>query len=312
MKHYDIFIIGAGAAGIAAAKAAWKIGCRSIAIADRRAAMGGILLQCAHRGFGHEQDGPEFTERLLEDFPGEITFYRDTTVLSITNDRTAVLSGPSLGLQKIAFKQLILATGCREIPLGALRITGTRPHTRINISGRPCGIFTAGQMQELMNIHRQIPEGPVTILGSGDIGLVMASHLAEAGVKISGIIEQKETCSGMLRNQNRLQAYDIPYVFSTTIREICGYPELEGVVLTGGTYLPCRTLLIAAGLVPEQELLQKFVQNPISKNPSETSYPDWIHLCGNARQVHPIVDSVVTDGARAGRHAYKLSLSKKS
>jgi len=287
MTHYDIFIIGAGAAGIAAAKAAWAAGCRSIAIADRKASMGGILLQCAHRGFGHEQNGPEYVSDLLRDFPQKVMFFDRTTVLSVSADKTAVLSGRFSGIQKISFRQLILASGCREIPLGALPITGTRPK----------GIYTAGQMQELMNIHHHIPQGPAVILGSGDIGLIMAAHLVESGVEIAGVIEQKESCGGMLRNQNRLKAYDIPFIFSSTIREICGYPELEGVLLSNDTHLPCRTLLIAAGLVPEQELIRNLSVN--------AGLPDWVHVCGNARQVHPIADGVVSDGNQAGRLAYE-------
>lgn len=288
MKHYDIFIIGAGAAGISAAKAAYRAGCRNIAIADRRSSMGGILLQCAHRGFGHDQNGPEYTRDLLKDFPDEITFFNNTTVLSVTDDRTAVISGPAFGMQKISYKQLILASGCREVPLGALSITGTRPS----------GIFTAGQMQELMNIHHQVPEGPVVILGSGDIGLVMADHLAEAGIEIAGIVEQKNACGGMLRNRNRLLPYNIPFIFDTTIREVFGYPELSGIILQNGTTIPCRTLLIAAGLVPEQELVRNLI--------SDSGLPAWVHICGNARQVHPIVDGVVSDGERAGNISYKL------
>lgn len=308
MTHYDIFVIGAGAAGIAAATTAWNAGCRSIAIADRRLSMGGILLQCAHCGFGRDLDGPSFTRDLLSDFPENLTFFGGTTVLSVSSDRIAVLSGPAFGIQKISFSVLILTSGCREIPLGALPVAGTRPVAHIPCSSTDCepahGIFTAGQMQELMNIHHLIPQGPAVILGSGDIGLIMAMHLAEAGVEISGIVEQRESCGGMLRNQNRLKGYHMPFLFNTTIREICGYPSLEGVVLQDGHFLPCRTLLIAVGLVSQQELIQEFKDG--------TDLPNWIIMCGNARQVHPMVDGVVADGARAGKLAYEYGTIKLS
>ena len=126
----------------------------------------------------------------------------------------------------------------------------------------------------------------------------MAGHLAEAGVAVAGIIEQKDACSGMLRNQKRLKGYDIPFIFGTTIREICGYPQLEGVILSDDTWLSCRTLLIAAGLVPEQGLLQGLVQS------GSAELSDWLHICGNARQVHPMVEGVISDGNQAGGSAY--------
>ena len=146
MEHYDILIIGGGAAGIAAAKEA--AGAR-VLLADRRAALGGVLLQCAHRGFGRNQTGMEYAAGLIRDFPESITLALNTTVLSVSENKTARLSGRDFGQREVSFSRLILATGCREIPVGALPIGGTRPR----------GVCTAGQMQERMNLYGEIPQG---------------------------------------------------------------------------------------------------------------------------------------------------------
>ena len=282
MEICDILIIGAGAAGIAAAKATWDAGCESIILVDRKKEMGGILRQCAHHGFGQNQDGPEFVEQLLEDFPDGITWYPNTTVVSVTEKKTAVLTGPQIGSKTLSFGQLILATGCREIPLGALPIGGTRP----------AGVYTAGQMQERMNLHGIVPQGPAVILGSGDIGLVMANHLAEHGIDVT-LVEQRPACGGMPRNQQCLRKYPIRLLCGTTISEVVGQKELEGVILSDGTSLPCKTLLIAAGLRPERDLIWNL------------NDADWLHLCGNCSTVHPIVEAVVSEGEQAGIAAWE-------
>ena len=282
MEHCDILIIGAGAAGIAAAKSAWEAGCRSVLLVDRKDKPGGVLLQCAHRGFGKDLDGPEYTAKLLENFPEGVKFFPEVTVLSVCEDKTAVLSGKNIGKKHISFDQLILATGCREIPIGALPIGGTRPE----------GVYTAGYAQELLNLHGIAPEGPVVILGSGDLGLVMAKHLAERNISVT-LVEQRETCGGMAKNQRCLQQYPIELLCGTTIREVLGQKELEAVRTCDGRYIPCKTLLIAAGLRPEQELVRKLGQ------------PRWLHICGNASKVHPMVEAVVNEGKQAGVQAAK-------
>ena len=278
MEHFDILIVGAGAAGIAAAKAAFQAGCKSIALIDRKKSMGGVLLQCVHRGFGAELTGPEYTAQLLRDFPDEVRFFSNTTVLSVSQDKIAVLSGG----ETIHFHQLILATGCQEIPMGALPIVGTRPK----------GIYTAGQMQEMMNLHGFTPEGPVVILGSGDLGLVMAKQLAESGLAVT-LVEKKPTCGGMARNQRCLKEYPITLICNTTITEVFGERHLEGCALSDGRYLPCKILLIAAGLRPERELVYVL------------GNPNWLHLCGNCNHVHPMVEAVIHEGKQAGRTAYE-------
>ena len=278
MEHFDILIIGAGAAGIAAAKGAWEAGCRSIAIVDRKKSMGGVLLQCAHRGFGQKLTGGEYLEELLRGFPEEITVITGTTVLSVYGNKTAMLSGGRL----LSFDQLILAAGCREIPVGALPIGGTRPE----------GVYTAGQMQEMMNLYGVVPEGPAVILGSGDLGLIMAKQLAELGIKVT-LVEKKPICGGMARNRHCLEEYPIELICNATITEVFGQKQLERVVLSDNRELPCKCLLIAVGMRPEREILFGL------------GNPQWLHLCGNCKTVHPVVEAVILEGKLAGQTAFE-------
>ena len=277
MEHYDILIIGGGAAGIAAAKACAGA---KVLLADRKRELGGVLLQCAHHGFGKNKSGMDYAADLRQDFPSDITLALNTTVLSISENRTALLSGRELGRREVSFSQLILASGCREIPMGALPIAGTRPR----------GIYTAGQMQELVNLHGFIPEGPVVILGSGDLGLIMAKQLAEANLPVT-LVEKKDRCGGMARNQRCLEEFPIRLICSDTIAQVHGEKQLSGCTTAQGTYLPCRTLLIAAGLRPERELV------------SHLGNPTWLHICGNCNKVHPMVEAVVQEGKQAGNAA---------
>lgn len=279
MEYIDILIIGGGAAGIAAAKAAKGA---KVLLSDSRPALGGVLLQCTHHGFGRNKSGIQYAAELLQDFPTEITLALNTTVLSVSEDRTAVLSGRDFGRKTVQFSQLILAAGCREIPIGALPIGGTRPG----------GIYTAGQMQELMNLHGCVPEGPVAILGSGDLGLIMAKQLAQMGLSVT-LVEKKHQCGGMARNQRCLEEYPIRLICDDTIAEVQGYPQITGCVTAKGVALPCKTLLIAAGLRPERELV------------AHLGNPDWLHICGNCNMVHPMVEAVIQEGKQAGINALK-------
>ena len=279
MEYFDILIIGGGAAGIAAAKEAAGA---KVLLVDSKNALGGVLLQCTHLGFGKNKSGIQYAADLLLDFPKEITLALNTTVLSVSEDRTALLSGREFGRKTVAFSQLILATGCREIPMGALPIGGTRPK----------GIYTAGQMQEMMNLHGIVPEGPVVILGSGDLGLIMARQLAEAGLAVT-MVEKKNRCGGMARNQRCLEEHPIRLLCGDTIREVQGYPHITGCVTAKGEKLPCKTLLIAAGLIPERELV------------THLGNPEWLNICGNCRTVHPMVEAVVNEGKQAGSSALK-------
>ena len=279
MEHYDILIIGGGAAGISAAKAAADV---KVLLVDRKAVLGGVLLQCAHRGFGKNKTGMEYAADLRQDFPQNVTLALNTTVLSVSEKKTALLSGKFFGRREVSFSQLILAAGCREIPMGALPIGGTRPK----------GIYTAGQMQELMNIHGFTVEGPVVILGSGDLGLIMAKQIAQAGLEVT-LVEKKDTCGGIAKNRRCLDDFPIRVICSDTVAEVWGYPSLTGCVTAKGAELPCSTLLIAVGLQPEQELV------------SHLGTPEWLHICGNCSRVHPMVETVVQEGKQAGLAAYE-------
>lgn len=274
MEHFDILIIGGGAAGIAAAKECFGA---KVLLVDRKPNLGGVLLQCTHRGFGKNKSGIEYAADLTADFPENITLALNTTVLSVSEDQTALLSGREFGRKTVHFSQLILATGCREIPIGALPIGGTRPK----------GVYTAGQMQELMNLHGMVPEGPVVILGSGDLGLIMAKQLAEVGIAVT-IVEKGRCSGGIPRNQRCLKAYPIRLICSDTIVQIHGQKTICGCTTRNGEYLSCRTLLIAVGLRPERELIEHL------------GNPEWLHLCGNCSSVHPIVESVTEEGKQAG------------
>lgn len=277
METYDILIIGGGAAGIAAAKECSGF---RVLLADRKPRLGGVLLQCAHRGFGKNQSGPEYTDGLLADFPEEIGLALETTVLSVSKDKTAVLSGKAFGLRTVCFKQLILAAGCREIPMGALPIAGTRPR----------GIYTAGQMQEMMNLHGYTPEGPAVILGSGDLGLILAKQIAQTGAEVT-LVEKKDRCGGMARNQKCLEEFPIALICEDTLAQVRGYPQITGCITEKGVELPCKTLLIAVGLRPERELILG------------TEHCDWLHICGNCNTVHPMVEAVINEGKQAGKSA---------
>ena len=279
MEHFDILIIGGGAAGIAAAKEGKDA---SILLVDRRPSLGGVLLQCAHRGFGRNKTGVEYAAELKRDFPGNVALALETTVISVGENRTAWLSGTNYGRKEVSFSQLILASGCREIPAGALPIGGTRPQ----------GVYTAGQMQERMNLHGYTPEGPVVILGSGDLGLIMAKQLAQAGVPVT-MVEKGPYCGGMLRNQRCLEEYPIRLICGDTIAQIHGEKTICGCTTKNGEYLPCKCLLIAVGLRPERELTEHL------------NNPDWLHLCGNCNTVHPMVEAVVQEGKQAARAAYE-------
>ena len=286
---YDIVVIGAGAAGIAAAKSAFAFGCRSILLIDARKQMGGVLIQCAHHGFGSGLTGPEYIEKLTVDFPEEAEVWLDTTVLSIKKEKELVVSGAAVGVRTVSFQQLILAAGCLEIPIGNLAAAGTRPK----------GIYTAGQMQEMLHLYQEVPEEPVVILGSGDLGLILAADLSQKGIKVGAIVEQNPGCGGMAVNQKCLAEYQIPLICSSTITRIYGTDWITEVEITNlqtgkKDRMPCRSLLTAVGLRPDWSLLEGL----------EHPYPDWIHICGNCRKVHPVIEAVIKEGKKAGSEAW--------
>ena len=295
MKRYDILIVGAGAAGMAAAISAYDAGCRNILLTDQRQAIGGILPQCIHRGFGlttfgQELTGPEYARRMAARLlKTNIEVLLGTDIISISIEKTAVLSSRG-GLRQIAFDQLILATGCREKTIGALPITGTRP----------AGIFTAGQAQELINLRHQDLGNDVLILGSGDLGMIMARRFSLEGKRVIALVEKETHYSGLSKNYNRcIKPYLIPLICSATVTDISGRDRITGVTLTRldtgkKEHIPCDTLVTAVGLIPNQELIDGL------------GTPDWLHLCGNCNRVHSVVDSAAAEASRIGAVAYEI------
>lgn len=280
MEHCELLITGAGAAGLSAAAAAERAGLRSILILDSRPYPGGILPQCVHRGFGTGLDGREYAEELMSGISENVSILTSCTMLSVSENKTALITDAVHGRREISFDALILASGSYEIPLGALPIAGTRPK----------GIYTAGQMQELMNLHGHVPEGPALILGSGDIGLIMAWQLSCLELDVT-LIEKEAFFGGMARNRKALEGLNVKAIFNSTIREIHGDEHVEEVLLSDGTLLPCKTLLIAAGLKCERELAKGIEKK------------NWLWLCGNCAKIHSMIESVVKEGREAGGSA---------
>ncbi|MBQ6311776.1 MAG: FAD-dependent oxidoreductase [Lachnospiraceae bacterium] len=298
--HYDVLIIGAGAAGMAAALSACERGL-SVVLIDRGPSLGGILPQCIHDGFGlgyfkEDLTGTAYAERFIDRIQTaqrthKLDVLLKTTVLRLKSDRTAVLSREG-ALLSISFDQCILATGCRERAIGSLGISGTRPE----------GIYTAGQMQKMVNIDHLDIGRRVAVLGTGDIGQIVARRLAINGKEIVAMIEKEDHIGGMVKNYQRcIKAHRIPVILNSTIVEIRGGKHLESVVVENlktkeRTTLACDTLLTAVGLIPERELVDELLADS-----SRSSMPEWIHITGNADYVHEIVDSVTTEAEALGR-----------
>ncbi|MBO7373159.1 MAG: NAD(P)/FAD-dependent oxidoreductase [Oscillospiraceae bacterium] len=290
MRSCKLLVVGAGAAGISAAVAAWEAGCRDVLLVDRAAQPGGILPQCLHEGFGlaefgKELTGPEYTARLTGRLASTgVSFLPETAVLSVSEDRVAVLSRRG-ELDCLHVERLILAAGCREMNIGALPVAGTRP----------AGIFTAGQVQEMINLRRQDPGDEVLILGSGDLGMIMARRLTLEGKRVIAVLEQAGQYGGMARNYHRcLEAFSIPLRCRMTVREIHGEGRICGVTcehLDSGEreYLPCGTLVTALGMIPERELV------------SGLKGEGWLFPVGNASRVYDLVDAAAAQAAEVGR-----------
>ena len=290
MRQLKLLIVGAGAAGISAAASAWEAGCRDILLLDRAAQPGGILPQCLHEGFGlaqygKELTGPEYTARLAERLVlTGVRYLPETEVLSVSENQIAVLSRRG-ALERLRFEHLILASGCREKNIGALPVVGTRPS----------GIFTAGQAQELMNLRRQELGEEILILGSGDLGMIMARQFVLTGKHVIAVIESEAHYGGMARNFHRcIEAYQIPMRYRTTVSIIHGEGRICGVTaehLDSGTreFIACDTLVTALGLIPERDLVRGLEDRA------------WLSLVGNCHTVHDIVDSAAMEAERVGR-----------
>lgn len=323
-EHISIAVIGGGPAGMAAAIAAYDSGITDVAIFERDTELGGILNQCIHNGFGlhtfkEELTGPEYAGRFIEQVTERgINYETDSMVLSISPEREITVVSRTKGLRVIHADAVILAMGCRERPRGALNIPGMRPQ----------GIYTAGTAQKLVNCEGVMPGKEVVILGSGDIGLIMARRMTLEGAHVKLVAELMPYSGGLKRNIVQcLDDYDIPLKLSHTVVDIKGKRKLEGVVIaevdSTNTPIPgteefyeCDTLLLSCGLIPENELslsagiaISGATNGPTVDEKLETSI-DGIFACGNVLHVHDLVDFVSEEAARAGRNAAKYVTAK--
>ena len=317
MKQVQLAIIGGGPAGLAAAIAAREKGVEDILIIERDKELGGILNQCIHAGFGlhtfgQELTGPEYAGRFIDRVQQmHIPYLLRTMVLDLSEDRVLTVTGPETGLIQIRAKAVILAMGCRERPRGALNIPGYRP----------AGIYSAGTAQRLVNMEGFMPGKNVVILGSGDIGLIMARRMTLEGAKVHAVAEVLPYSGGLKRNIVQcLEDFDIPLYLSTTVVDIHGRERLEGVTLARvdenrrpipGTeqHIPCDTLLLSVGLLPENELssaagvrLSGVTGGPEVTDRLATSIPG-VFACGNVLHVHDLVDFVSQEAQKAGENA---------
>lgn len=310
-------VVGGGPAGLAAAISAYDAGLKDIIVLEREDRLGGILNQCIHNGFGlhtfdEELTGPEYAQRYIDEAKKRgIECLLECTVIDISHERVVTAVSPELGLIQIEAGSVILAMGCRERPRGALNIPGTRP----------AGIYTAGCAQHLVNIEGVLPGHEVVILGSGDIGLIMARRLTLEGAHVQVVAELMPYSGGLKRNIVQcLDDFGIPLKLSHTVVKIEGDKRVEGVWIAEvdehlkpipGTeeHYTCDTLLLSCGLIPENELSQKagVALSPATKGPVvneqlETDVPG-VFACGNVLHVHDLVDYVSEEASAAGRHA---------
>ena len=322
----ELVIVGGGPAGMAAAVAAYEEGLRDILILERDDSLGGILRQCIHNGFGlhrfgEELSGPEYAyryEKMVKDY--EIPFMTNTMVTSISPERVVTAQNEKLGIFKVKAGAIVLAMGCRERPKGALNIAGHRP----------AGIYTAGTAQKFVNMKGYMPGKEVVILGSGDIGLIMARRMTLEGAKVKAVCELMPYSGGLARNiEQCLNDFGIPLMLSHTVVEIHGGDRLTGVTIAKvdekrapieetKQFIPCDTLLLSCGLIPENELtkdagisLDRVTSGAVVDGDRETEIPG-VFACGNVLHVHDLVDYVSEEAAIAGKAAVKFIKGEKS
>ena len=324
MKKYkaDVVVIGAGAGGLAAAIEI-KEAKLSVLIIERDKELGGITLQCIHTGFGlkefeEEWTGPEYAQRFINKvIEKKIPYLLDTMVIEITKDKKLYAVNKKEGLIEVEAKAIILAMGCREKTRGAINIPGFRP----------AGIYTAGLAQRFVNIEGYLPGNTYVILGSGDIGMIMARRLTWEGCTVKAVVEIQPYVSGLLRNQVQcLEDYGIPLITSYTVTRIHGRDRIKGVTISkvgrnfdriigSDKFIECDTLLLSVGLIPENELtLQAGAElskngGPIIDENLETTI-EGIFACGNVLQVHDLVDLVTAEAKRAGKNAIEYINSR--
>ncbi len=317
MRKYDLIVIGGGSAGLAAATAAYEAGIRDILLLERDFELGGILMQCIHNGFGlhtfkEELSGPTYAERYirkLEEY--KIPCKTGTMVTELGSDKTVEYVNPDEGYVRIQGKAIILAMGCRERTRGSIVMPGYRPS----------GIWTAGTAQRYINMEGYMVGRKVFILGSGDIGLIMARRLTLEGAQVLGVAELMPYSNGLARNRKQcLEDYGIPLYLSHTVTDIFGKSRLTGIEISEvdgnlkpvpgtGRIVDCDTLLLSVGLIPENELssgagveLSPRTKGAVVSESYETSVPG-VFACGNVLHVHDLVDFVSGEGAKAGEAA---------
>lgn len=322
-KFVDVAVIGAGPAGMAAALAAVEAGAKEVLLIERLEEPGGILQQCIHNGFGlryfkEELTGPEYAHRFIERVrtTPEIALKTWTTVIQLTPDLTLTTLSSEDGFTNYHAKAIVLAMGCRERARGAINIPGTRP----------AGIYTAGLVQRMMNIEGYLPGHRAVILGSGDIGLIMARRLTLEGVKVSAVLELMSYSHGLTRNIVQcLEDFKIPLLLSHTVMEIQGKHRLEGIVACpvdkefnrmekGKFSMDCNLLVLSVGLIPENELslMAGIAIDPMTGGPWIDSHCQTnisgIFACGNVAHVHDLVDDVSEESWTAGKAAASMAL----
>lgn len=315
--RYDVIVIGGGPAGLAAAKSAYENGAKNVVILERDKELGGILQQCIHNGFGlhrfkEELTGPEYALKyidMVKKYPIEIKL--ESMVLNISKDRVVSFINPKDGYNEIQGDAIILAMGCRERTRGAIAIPGERP----------AGIFTAGAAQRFINMEGYMVGKKAVILGSGDIGLIMARRMTLEGAKVEAVVELMPFSGGLNRNIVQcLNDFNIPLLLSHTVVDIKGKDRVEKVIVAKvdenrkpipGTEIQydCDTLLLSVGLIPENDLskeagvvLDTRTNGPIVNDSMETSIPG-VFACGNVVHVHDLVDFVSAEGEKAGKFA---------
>lgn len=320
MLKYDVVVIGGGPAGMAAALSARKQGA-SVLILERDVRLGGILNQCIHQGFGlhyfgEEMTGPEYAHRFRKSVESEdIDVMLESMVLSLTQNRIVSFISPKQGLCKVQAGAIVLAMGCRERTAGAIMLPGTRPS----------GIYTAGMAQKICNIDGYLVGKEVVILGSGDIGLIMARRMTTEGAKVKLVLELMPYSSGLKRNIVQcLDDYNIPIKYSHTITRIVGNPRLEGLyyapvgedrkpVLEKEEFISCDTLLLSVGLIPENDLLSSMpvemsrITGGAVVDERRMTSVEGIFSCGNVLHVHDLVDNVSQEAEIAGEFSARYA-----